>query len=632
MALIGTMSPQFTLKTALKSHTFYLFCALTPLFIAMCIFRVNKVLILPDSFPDQGWGHLLLPNLSFFIGVFCLFYLALIQLSGKVQRKLFCLLLTLLVVLSFIIEYAAADYFSRTLDPLFNFSMLAYAYNHWADTSQVVVGTLGKSGVYGLLLAAIFLLIYSVILTVFTPEAATLKPSRKKLTVIAVLASIGLYLPIATFAHNPTIALIYSMLPNNKYELLSDKNARFSYARDAAISRKNDTQQRNLVFVILESTRFSATSLGSQLGTTPFLKSLARQSLTSDNTFVVVPHTSKALIAILCGINPVPTPKAVEAQPGRLPVRCLPELLKSQGYQTAFFQTANPRFEQRKALVENLGVETFYSAENINKEGFEPVNYFGIEDMALIPHSKQWLEALKDKPFFATYLTLISHHNYGTPSTFKKSRYSDNITYNDYLNTLRYTDTFVKTLLDQYKALGLYENTVFVIVGDHGEGFGEHSRLQHNATIHNEGIHVPLIIHFGDKSIRGKINTLNNHLDILPTSLDAMNFNIDGGGYLGASLLDDNFQRTAAYSRCWQKDVCLSMINDNWKYIYHFDHKEEELFNLQTDPLEKDNLVKKMPLRLGMMREHTLNWRARLENTYFASPDKKQPEASVREG
>ncbi len=66
---------------------------------------------------------------------------------------------------------------------------------------------------------------------------------------------------------------------------------------------------------------------------------------------------------------------------------------------------------------------------------------------------------------------------------------------NRYLNSVRNQDFFLKNLFEQYKELGLYEDTVFVLVGDHGEAFGEHGRFQHDNAIYEEGIKVPLIIH-----------------------------------------------------------------------------------------------------------------------------------------
>jgi arylsulfatase A-like enzyme len=86
-------------------------------------------------------------------------------------------------------------------------------------------------------------------------------------------------------------------------------------------------------------------------------------------------------------------------------------------------------------------------------------------------------------------------------------------------------DIFLKNLIDQYKELGLYDNTIFVIYGDHGEGFGEHGRFQHDDTIWEEGLQVPLLIH-APRLIGGgeRVEELSNHADILPTVLELLGY------------------------------------------------------------------------------------------------------------
>src|SRR3712207_6954339 len=62
--------------------------------------------------------------------------------------------------------------------------------------------------------------------------------------------------------------------------------------------------------------------------------------------------------------------------------------------------------------------------------------------------------------------------------------------------------TLFRSLFDQYRELGLYEETTFIVFGDHGEGFEEHGLKQHDNTIYEEGLHIPLVIHEDRKSTR----------------------------------------------------------------------------------------------------------------------------------
>ena len=52
------------------------------------------------------------------------------------------------------------------------------------------------------------------------------------------------------------------------------------------------------------------------------------------------------------------------------------------------------------------------------------------------------------------------------------------------MNAVRYVDFFVKSLIDQYESAGLTDETLFIIVGDHGEAFGEHGRFTHDDVLY----------------------------------------------------------------------------------------------------------------------------------------------------
>src|SRR5690606_32596878 len=123
-----------------------------------------------------------------------------------------------------------------------------------------------------------------------------------------------------------------------RYTLLAHTNA----------IRSNDTSPPNIVFIMLESTRASATEIhGGPEGVSPFLKELASTSLVAERAQAVVPHTSKALVAINCGFEPVLTMHILEADRG-IPGKCLPHLLKPYGYSTKFIQSAQGSFENRR--------------------------------------------------------------------------------------------------------------------------------------------------------------------------------------------------------------------------------------------------------------------------------------------
>lgn len=386
-----------------------------------------------------------------------------------------------------------------------------------------------------------------------------------------------------------------------------------------------ETEKRNVVLIQLESTRARATTpYNENLDTTPYLDELANQSLLVEQAYTVVPHTHNALAAINCGIEP-PLDRwgtmLLGAREDIMPVSCLPHLLKEQGYNSAYFMSQSESFERSPQILENLGYEEFYSADRVETEGFEKTNYFGYEDEVVLEPSRKWLEQQKrsGEPFLASYLTSAPHHDYLAPSErYGSKNFTDNELVNRYLNSVRNQDFFLKKLMDQYKKLGLYEDTVFVILGDHGEGFGEHGRYQHDNVIYEEGLRIPMLVHDpkyiqSGATLKGPVN----QLDVLPTVADLLGYEIRGGTYGGSSLVRPmRKDRTLMFS-CWNESGCLASLKGTEKYIYHFDDRPEEVFDLSQDPTERQNLAgQRSPEELEKRRRELLEWRAKVNSTY----------------
>ena len=391
-----------------------------------------------------------------------------------------------------------------------------------------------------------------------------------------------------------------------------------SLPTDTEFVRTPQTNGRNVVIVFLESTRAqSTTPYNEDLGTTPFLAELAEESLMFERAYAVVPHTSKALVASLCGVPPPLDTAKTESEPGIIPARCVADLLKERGYRTAFFQSATEDFERRPQLVENLGYEDFFATEDMSKEGFQETNYFGYEDNIMLDPSREWLEENGDEPFLATYLTATGHHQYVVPDRYGKKRFVEDEELNRYLNAMRYQDFFLMNLVAQYKDLGLYENTTFIILGDHGEGFDEHGVKQHDNTIYEEGLRIPFVIHQPGRWAEGEwIEPAVSELDILPTVADLLGYRIEGGSYPGASMLAPPEHRTLRAS-CYHERTCLARIFDDKKYIYHYSNKADEYFDLSSDPNERHNIIGQLDEeKIEALRNDLLTWEGRVEASY----------------
>jgi lipoteichoic acid synthase len=388
-------------------------------------------------------------------------------------------------------------------------------------------------------------------------------------------------------------------------------------AAGAELVRTARTEERNVVLVHLESTRAqSVTPYNKKLKTTPFLDELAKKSLLAERAYTIIPNSLKASVSVNCGIEPSFRP-AVEAEPGGIPAPSLAGLLKGQGYRTVFFQSATESFMYFGDQAKNFGYEEYYPAESMDTEGFERSNYFGYEDDVMLKPSEEWLRKRGNKPFVAEYLTSTGHHDYFPPTRYGCEDFVEDEKRNRYLNCVRYLDFFLMNLVEQYKKLGLYENTIFVIYGDHGEGFGEHGRYVHEDNPYEESLRVPLIIHAPWRFEHGeRVEELANLTDILPTVLDLLGYKVKGGKYPGYSLLRSLPEERTLFFSCTNREKCLASIKGHEKYIHHYGDQPDEFFDLSEDPLEKRNLLDERAAEARKRCDELLAWRSRINAMY----------------
>src|ERR671921_261300 len=391
-------------------------------------------------------------------------------------------------------------------------------------------------------------------------------------------------------------------------------------AAHARLAQTSQTEKRNVVLVHLESTRArSVTPYSENLNTTPFLNELAKSGLLVERAYVgSIPRSLMSNISVNCGIQPPPRQDLYE--PGSMPVPCLAGLLRDQGYSSALFSSNADDYGDSAPTNWGYGkvsappdpaVPAQYWDTNMDTEKFVNTSHYGYEEDIMLHPSEEWLKDREGEPFVAEYLTNTGHDEYRCLNTrYGSENFSEDDLLNHYLNCLRLQDIFLQKLFQQYQDLGLYDKTIFVLFGDHGEGFGEHGRFMHGDTIWEEGLKVPLIIHapgwFEDGE---RVEGLSNYTDVLPTVLEMLGYEVKDGQYPGYSLLHELPENRTSMFSCISHRECMASINGDEKYIYHYGNQPEEVYDLSNDPLEEHNLVaERSKEEIDERREDLLAW------------------------
>ncbi|MCP5108087.1 MAG: sulfatase-like hydrolase/transferase, partial [bacterium] len=122
--------------------------------------------------------------------------------------------------------------------------------------------------------------------------------------------------------------------------------------------------------------------------------------------------------------------------------------------------------------------------------------------------------------FFVWLHLYDPHEPYRAPRRFREKFKGDRSGLYD--AEIAFTDEAVGKIVEALKSRGLLENTLVVIVGDHGEAFGEHNEYGHGIFCYDEALKVPLIFYNPQLLPRQGLRVKNrvNLVDIMPTLLE----------------------------------------------------------------------------------------------------------------
>jgi arylsulfatase A-like enzyme/Flp pilus assembly protein TadD len=322
---------------------------------------------------------------------------------------------------------------------------------------------------------------------------------------------------------------------------------------------------------------------------TPNIDALAADSARFTRAYTAVPVTLPSHTMIFTGTYPMLSGMHDFAANKLGPTQpTLASVLKEHGYATAAV-IGSAVLDSRFGL--NRGFEFYYDHFDFNRlqeSNLEEMERPGnlVTDVTL-----DWLKNNSRRKFFLWMHLYDPHFPYRPPAPFA-TEYKDR----PYDGEIAFADAQVGRLIRFLKSRGLYENTLIVLSGDHGESLGEHGEKTHGFFIYNATLHVPLIIHMPGKSPSRIVTDLANLADLMPTMLQALKIAVPAQ-VQGRSLLPIMSGKEDE-GRSLYAETFLPRLHFNWSELrsvetgnYHFiDAPRPELYDLTQDPGETENL------------------------------------------
>ncbi len=392
--------------------------------------------------------------------------------------------------------------------------------------------------------------------------------------------------------------------------------------------------------------------------TTPHIDRFAEGGTLFEKTYSAHIPTTSAYASMLTGMDTFGTQVVALRHKGglRSEVTTLPEILREQGYEsTCIGFSGNPSSRGFDNYLDYKASWGSWTAGRSPKA--QSLNEVAIPELERL--------AGQNQPFFLFLRHMDPHSPYLPPEPYERMFYHGNecdpsnrsmdpvmnfkpfcdyfatwmppgITDAEYViaqydGAIAYMDACIKSIFNTLEAIGILDDTIVILNGDHGETLYDHECWFDHHGLYDVTLHVPLIVRYPHKVPAGRrVVGYNQHKDLVPTILELAEID-SGTSFDGQSLLPMvNGQITSHESEIYITE-CTWMRKHGWrtpewKLIralepdFHF-KPEVELYNLISDPDEYENQAEKQPELVELLTKRMNNWISDRESaTGLANP------------
>lgn len=299
---------------------------------------------------------------------------------------------------------------------------------------------------------------------------------------------------------------------------------------------------------------------------TPGLNELIKDGIFFSNAYANGDRTDKGIVGVLSGYPAQPTTSIVKipAKAAKLPM--ISKDFKQLGYNTAYYYGGELEFANMKAYLMQGGFEKFVDVNDF--EAHDKNSKWGAHDGVVA--EKLFGDLINtSSPFFYTWLTLSSHEPFETPVSPVLDVNSDE---GKFFNVMHYSDSIVYRFIQNCKQQSWWNNTLVIIVGDHGHPYPKTDFRANN-------FRIPMLFTGGFIRENRVVDNVVSQTDLAATLLSM----------IGMSSKEYNWSKNALHS---EQQHAFFTFNNGFGFadslgVYLFDNVGKQLIEEQGSVNEK---------------------------------------------
>jgi len=406
----------------------------------------------------------------------------------------------------------------------------------------------------------------------------------------------------------------------------------------------------NVVVVLVESLRHDL--LATTPEAIPFLRDMYETHVGFSHAYATASHSNLSDLAFWFSQYPLRSP-GKETFPRDADWRgvSLFDVFKSDGYETAYISSQNEMWGGMINWLETPTLDYFFDSESFDGETWENHDDLAglaglirkglaqagkIEDSQTLELAKRWIDTRnRDRPFFLGMNLQNTHFSYvttpGAAEPFQPSELDFRAVYyrwpedkstnvrNRYLNSVLNVDRLLEGFARFLQSRGLWDEVVFVVVGDNGEAFYEHGFGNHSGPMYDEVVRTLAVMKLpGSMGMDGSVVARPvSHIDISASIPEILGL-ARPWSFQGRSVFSEDCASRPVflYSNAIVRQY--GIIDWPWKYLVtEFPWRREELYDLARDPREAVDVAAGHRAELAGLRHSLARWMG-LQQRYYA--------------